>query len=300
MRTKIPDQNRIHNRSKVNVNPYILFGSIGSICILISIIFFLVNTSILPELFLNLGVSIIAVVIVEFVWRRSGGDPITKAITALWRAIRQLEELESSGITSVKVQRRQLEQPKHISLLCRLLETATRIDMMRLTLGAEISKNNKVVKSIENAISSNLSKVRIITLDPNTEPPNPSLILLQRIREEELCSEARGANERIRGALRQTWSQLWDIKNKFRNDSERNKCLELRCTHKVTIYMSIVRVDERMWVSPYLSSSRGGDSPVYEINGSQTLLFELFQKEFDHMWKQSIPVDDKVWQDFIK
>jgi hypothetical protein len=44
-----------------------------------------------------------------------------------------------------------------------------------------------------------------------------------------------------------------------------------------------------MWVSPHLSSVKGGDSPAFEIAGTQTPLFQLFYKEFEHMWNHAKP-----------
>jgi hypothetical protein len=278
------DQADSGNVRRNGVNPYILFGALGITLVLVSAIFFLLDMEMLAELFVNLGVSVVAVVIVEFIWRRYGGDPVVRAIMSLRRATKQLGELELSGVTSIRLQRRQLEQPEHLALWCRLLRSATHVDLMAFTLGAEVSGHREIMTGIKQSISSNLCRVRVLTFHPAQETPDPRSVALQRIQEEELFAEGRGAKDRFRGTLQQTWSQFQEIQKEFSDDPERKECLQLRSTTHITMYLSIIRIDDRMWVSPYLSSAKGGDSPAFEISGTQTPLFQLFQKEFDHVW----------------
>lgn len=105
-----------------------------------------------------------------------------------------------------------------------------------------------------------------------------------------------GADQRINGGIKQSWKSFWSIKE----NPKHTNYFELHYVTEVTMYMNIIRIDERMWVSPYLSSQRGGGSPIYEITGEKTPLFEIFQKEFDHIWEHSIKVKDEDWQAFIK
>jgi len=284
------DQADDGNARHDGVNPYILFTALGITLVLVSAICFLLKIEMLATLFVNLGVSVVTVVIVEFIWRRYGGDPIVKAIVSLRRAVKQIGELELTGITSIRLQRRQFEQPEHLALWCRLLGSATHVDLMAFTLGAEVSGKREIMAGIRQSISLNLCRVRVLTLDLAQETPDFSSVALQRIQEEELFAEGRGARDRFRGALQQTWSQFHEIQKEFSDDPERKECLQLRAVTHTTMYLSIVCIDDRMWVSPYLSSARGGDSPAFEISGTQTPLFQLFQNEFDHMWNHGSAV----------
>lgn len=52
--------------------------------------------------------------------------------------------------------------------------------------------------------------------------------------------------------------------------------------------VSIVRGDNRMFVTPYLRFSMGSNSPTFELTGgSASRMFDRYARHFDHMWKLS-------------
>lgn len=263
------DQNDSRKARHNGVNPYVLFGALGIILVLVSAIFFLLDIEILPGLFMSLGVSVVTVIIVEFIWRRYGGDPIVRAIASLRRAIKQLGELELSGITSIRLKRREFEQPEHLALWCRFLRSAVHVDLMALTLGAEVSGHHEIMMGIKQAISSNLCRVRVLTFHPVQGTQDHQSVVLQRIHEEELL--AKGASDRFRGTIRQTWSKFKEMQKEFSKDPVRKRCLELRSTTRITMYLNIIRIDDRMWVSPYLSSQ-----------GEETVLLSKYLEHKPH------------------
>ncbi len=272
-------------------NPYVyvIFGAIGVVLVLGSIILNLLHMESFAPLALNVGASVLVVVIVELIWRSRGGDPITRAIASLWQATGQLQELKVAGITSVKRPRRDLGVSENVKSWQDYLETATRVDLMAFTLRAQISKYPELMQAIKQAISSNLCQVRVLTLHPFTEASNSGPVILQRINEEKLLAGGGGALDRVKGALEETWSQFGKLQQEFSSDPQRKDCLQLRSTHHVTMYVNIIRIDERMWVSPYLASVTGGSSPTFEITGPRTELFSLFEQEFEHMWTHASP-----------
>ena len=270
--------------------PYIGFGALGIILLLVSGILFLCEKEPWSGLMLNLGASVLVVVIVELMWRKFfGGDPITRAIASLYSAITELGEMRSAGITSVKIERHELEGVENVELWCHLLANATEVDLMAFTLSRQVTRSIKVMAAIERTISSNLCRVRVLTFRPFTDLSEPDSVALRRIYEESLLPEGAGTKDKFRGALEQTRKQFEIIRQKFANDPERKECLKLASTDQVTMYINTIRIDDRMWISPYLSSAKGGDSPVFEINGTQTPLFKLFYKEFEHMWNHAKP-----------
>lgn len=151
-------QNKVTNDYKTEGNHYLVFFFTGIAFVLISIIFFSISTetfefkAVCAELFLNLGISILAVVLVQYIWQRRGRDPIMKAIVLLRKTIKQLEEFNSSGLTSVKSERRKIDQD-NTSLLCELLKTATSVDMMAFTLSSQIAKRDNVIDSINKLLT---------------------------------------------------------------------------------------------------------------------------------------------------
>lgn len=257
------------------LNAYFLFGGLGLTLTLVSAIMTLLRIDLFASLALNLGASVVAVVIVEFTWRHYGGDPIMKAVLSLRHSIRQLGELEAVGMTSIKYPRKELD----VGRWARLLRTATSVDLMAFTLAAEVSKNREVTDAIRQAIESNLCHVRVLTYPIEDDPKH---LLAQRIAEEEIF--AKGAIDRFRGAVLRTWGEFNKMRTDFLKDPKRMGCIELRVTTDLRLYTNVIRIDEQMWISPYLASCTGGESPVFEVSGAGGELFKLYLKEFNHIW----------------
>jgi len=267
---------------------YGLFILVAIILLLVSWILFIFEKEPWAGMTLNVGASVLVVVIVEFLWRKiTGGDPITRAIASLYSAITELGEMRSAGITSIKNKRRDLENSEYAALWCRLLENAKEVDLMAFTLSSQFGGKKDIMTALEDAISLNLCQVKVLTFHPYSDTTTPDSVASRRIDEENLIPEAGGARARFMGSLEQTRRQFEAVRDKFSTDLRRQECLKIAETQQITMYMSIIRIDERMWVSPYLSSVKGGDSPVFEITGTQTPLFNLFNKEFEHMWKHA-------------
>jgi hypothetical protein len=280
-----------NNKIKPDWGAYVLFLCITVIFILASIICFITEKEMPAYLLLTLGASIFVVLIVEFIWRSYGGDPITKAIISLRQTIKKLGELESSGIASIKLVRRDFEQTEYVNLWRSLIEKATEVDLMAFTLTRQIAGKENIIESLEKAISLNRCRVRMLTFRPFKGDSDINPIAAQRIKEEELLSTGKGTREKIHGFLQITWDQVRKIQEKFKKDPQRKDCLKIKATTEINLYVNIIRIDERMWVSPYMSSTTGGSNPVFEISGNHTPLFQLYLKEFEHMFSHAQDVE---------
>jgi hypothetical protein len=160
------------------INPYIVFVAVGIILLLVSVILFLYEKEPWSGLMLNLGASVLIVVIVESIWKFHGGDPITMAIASLYSAITELGEMRSAGITSIKSKRRELENSDYVDLWCRLLKNATEVDLMAFTLSSQFSGEKDIMTAIEHAISLNLCRIKVLTFRPYTETITPDSVAL--------------------------------------------------------------------------------------------------------------------------
>jgi hypothetical protein len=80
---------------------YFLFLSIGVILLLLSIVLKLLRQEFGYEVFLNLGISVTTVTIVEYIWKQVGGDPMSKAIDRLRVATLLLRDLEGTGMRRI-------------------------------------------------------------------------------------------------------------------------------------------------------------------------------------------------------
>jgi hypothetical protein len=64
-----------------------------------------------------------------------------------------------------------------------------------------------------------------------------------------------------------------------------NTHFQIKTVSDANIYFRIVRADDMMLVTKYLCHISGGMSPTLELRGKDTLWFQKFMNEFDHIWK---------------
>jgi hypothetical protein len=267
---------------------YLAFLSLGVLLVALAIVFHQNDT--LYQLLVNLAASVIVVVIIEYIWKTRGGDPITRSIVELKTIIRQIAELERAGIASITLKR---DDPRDQWLS--QLKTATQVDLMGFTLAAEFSNRREPMEAIKTAIEKNRCKVRVLTLCPadvGINHPEGNALKDRRITEEELLVNARGAQLRIDAALTNTWSQFKDFATAWpaaevQNEAELVGYLHLGWTEKVWLYSNIIRIDGTIWYSPYFAAKRGGESPIVEVSGPRSPMFLLLQQEFEHVWGQA-------------
>jgi hypothetical protein len=271
---------------------YFFFGSIGVILVLIAVISYQKGSaySIPFQLCLNIGVSILTISIVEYLWKIKGGDPIIKAINRLWKAISCLRDVEESGIDKIYIQRGKVNLDDWINNI----STAKEVDAMGINLATIISKRPQLRKIIIDRAVTKKCKFRILVLDP------ASPLTSQRAEEEanQVSILDHGtliqrffAN--IRGSLLTFQKMREEICKTIKKDTA-DRFYAIRVINKSNIYCSIIRTDDKMLVTKYLSHLTGTQSPSFElrlpkeqadspIEGEN--LFKTFQDEFEEMWK---------------
>jgi hypothetical protein len=285
-------QNSNKSRKKYLL-PYVIFGAAGIILIISSFLSSSYGNESAASLLLALGASISVVVFVEIIWKIIGGDPITNAITSLWQATNLLKDLEESGIKSVKAKRSDLDNPGQKKLWYDLIINATQIDIMGHSMRTQITKEKDLMKAIEIAVQKKGCKVRVLTYPPFKDISKCNPVLLQRINEEKRLPGGKSAVDRFRSNIDDTRSQFLTLKNQFKHNREREKCIQIKASSKINLYYNIIRIDDRMWVSHYSGVERGGGNPVFEISGMHSTLFHHFGAEFNHIWEPPPPLDKK-------
>lgn len=264
--------------------PYVAFGVFALLVFAVSIILKVLDVEPYGGLLLNVSAALFAVVIVELLWRMFGGEPIVQAIASLRASVRQLRELESSGITSIKIERHILTEQPQVEQWDKMLQSATKVDLMAFSL-RDFVRFPQLIDGLEGAIARNLCKVRVITYEMPGADGAIQRLLQQQMDEEEVIEH--GAQARMTGRLQGTWPVLLRIADRFQGDPERRDKLELKVARKLLIRATIIRIDNQIWVSPYLSSCLGGSSPAFQISGPDSPLFERYLNEFDHMWEHA-------------
>lgn len=245
---------------------YLLFLSIGIILLLLSIVLKLLRQEFGYEVFLNLGISVTAVTIVEYIWKQVGGDPMSKAIDRLRVATLLLRDLEGTGMRRIYAERR--DSDMHI--WHQRIESASEVDLMSMCLSRDLLERPELRRTIEDAAGERRTRFRILVLDPTSE------VAMQRAQEE---------NKReFLPTIEQSLVTLGAMSQRLGPEIASTH-FQIKVISRTNIYCRIVRADDTMLVTKYLCHSTGSGSPTLELHGEDTSWFRKFANEFDRMWE---------------
>lgn len=254
---------------------YFIFLLIGIIILLLSGILHLFEYTLLSNLFLNLGVTFVAVTLIQYIWKKNGGDPLIEQVNKLKSSISLLNDLEGTGLIRYYRQRKEVDFNEWLERM----ETASQVDIFGVVLQANWAENTNFIDIVERRAGLNQCKFRIIISEPGSQ------ILEQRAIEQgdEIGRLNTDANDSLRVLL--------GIRNKLPDEYKDN--LQIKVNGRRNIYVGIIRVDDKMLVTTYLSWLRGNETPSFEIDkvtGSKAL-FSLYERDFEDIYR--ITVD---WQ----
>ena len=245
---------------------YLLFLSIGIILLLLSIVLKLLRQEFGYEVFLNLGISVTAVTVVEYMWKQVGGDPISKAIDRLRIATLLLRDLEGTGIERIYVER----QDSDARVWQQMVLAADKVDLMSLCLSRDWLLRAELREEMERSARERRTRYRILILDPTSE------VAAQRAREEE--------KREFLPTIEQSPATLEAIRERLGAEIASTH-FQVRVIDCANVYCRIVRSDDKMLMTKYLCHSSGGTSPTLELHGKDTSWFCKFASEFDRMWE---------------
>ncbi len=213
--------------------PYFLFLSVGIILLLVSFVLKLLGQEFGYELLLNLGISVTAVTVVEYIWKQTGGDPISKAIDRLRIATSLLRDLEGTGIERICAER----YDSDAKLWHRRIATASEVDLMSMCLYRSLLERSELRNTIESAAKEQRTRFRILILDPQSE------VAAQRAREEEKIA--------FLPTIEQSLKALQEMRERLGHKIAHThfQIKVIRCTN---IYCRVVRADDTMLVTKYL------------------------------------------------
>lgn len=138
-------------------------------------------------------------------------------------------------------------------------------------------------------------KFRIIILKPLDPYSNSekfifesSKILYQRAIDEVLgCSDEKVKNEAIRMNIG-ICNTLEVLKNIRKNLlSSKIDMLTVRVANETSLNCSILRINNQIFVVHYLHKRGGANTPIIEIRGPDTELFNIYEEEFKIVWDNS-------------
>ena len=225
--------------------------------------------------FLALAAALIAVVLVEIIWKLYGGDPITRAIDEVYGAIAGLrtstsilKDLEGTGIERIHFQRRSA-----VDTWLKLIGEAQEVDMMGNSLRRDWTARDEFVKTVESRAKEGKCTFRVLVLEPSTDSP----ITSQRMIEENDAEGRMIANSLF------TLNTLNKIRERLNGEAKEH--IKIKVVQVSSLHAYMVRADDRILMANYLSHIRGSDLPAMEIHGRDTSFFQVFAAEFERMWE---------------
>ena len=225
--------------------------------------------------FLALAAALIAVVLVEIIWKLYGGDPITRAIAGVYAGIAALrtstsilKDLEGTGIERIHSQRLSA-----VNSWLKLIGEAQEVDMMGNSLRRDWTARDEFVKTVESRAKEGKCTFRVLVLEPSTDSP----ITSQRMIEENDAERRMIANSLF------TLNTLNKIRERLNGEAKEH--IKIKVVQVSSLHAYMVRADDRILMANYLSHIRGSDLPAMEIHGRDTSFFQVFAAEFERMWE---------------
>lgn len=260
---------------KSQESPQWIFLSAGGVIVVVSILTSLISGDfwqIVSDISLNIGISVIAVSIVDWIWRRIGGDPLMNAIMELRSATTLLADLNETGIKRVFVKREEASERKR--LLMEKMKMASEVDMMGISLRSGWSSSPDFQEILQKRACNGMTKFRIMVMDPDKP------VTAQRALEEDGKKSNRIADNSIK-----TLSTLLTIKNSLPPSNQDS--IKIKVIQETNIYCSVIRADNIILVTKYLFHLSGTSSETVEVVGKDTSFFKLYDEEFNAMWNQA-------------
>jgi len=260
-----------------------IFVLSGALLISIGTILSLNAVPIASGIFWGLGTSTIAVVIINFLWFKSGGEPVQNSLNELLNTSKLFSDGIETGIRRVYPTRSINYEHQH-----KLISNAKDVSIMSLVF--KVAQSQELKKSFKDCIRNN-GNIRILISDPELNSSNndiPSPFFLRQFAEGDTKIHS------MHSDLLVTIKYL----NEIRNDIElafpdRVDQFEFRILPKYVMYFSMTQIDNHINISHYTNKRRGVDAPTFSIDSVDhpKSLFKVYSSEFEYLWKKAkVPV----------
>ncbi len=258
----------------------VLFLICGAFLIAVGVILHLYEHPLACAVLLSIGSTIVAVVMVNFLWSKSGGEPVQRIIEEMRGASELFSDAFETGLRRVHHVRRVDYEEQH-----RLISTAKSVSILSLIF--KVAESQELKRSFRKCVK-NGGRIRILLSKPYMDiecidkVPSPF-----RLRQ---YAEGDFGIDRMHREIKDTLKFLGIIKNNVKTDNpEKAHCFEYRVISKYAIYFSMTCIDDRLRVSHYSNKSRGVDSPTMLIEkvASPRSLLNVYMEEFEYLWDKA-------------
>lgn len=249
---------------------YGIFISVGVIFLLLASLLSSQGFALPSDISLNIGMIVLSLALIDFLWKIVGGDPLSEEISQL-RSLNTLSQAAAkTGLAGVIGKSENTER----EYIFNLYNNAQRsVDISGWTLKM-LADNDAWRKTMASKAEKGIT-VRILLYDPqnnalnyimNDDPQNTSIAA-------------------VKEEMKFTWNKFQQIKASLSEDA-RKRFMVKRLKEEI-MYYSVRRIDEIMYVIPYSFELSTSDSPVYWIHGADKPLFEAYMREFDCLFARA-------------
>jgi xanthosine utilization system XapX-like protein len=260
----------------------------------------------------SLGIVLVAVVAVEFVWSLLGGEPLSTAVDNLRSVNSNIErstvDIEAAtgqlqhDITRLRSSVRLLEASYASGLrwatansgdwgswedwMALLRSGKNEVDLLGHTL--QSWRAGKDLKRTIVDLAKSGCQIRVVTMDLENSELGSAIEagLLDVISIEE-----------TRSSLAKTLEFFSQVSKEVGEAEGLTGSFEIRTLHHGQPPFHMVRVDQRMLALPYLSSIAASSSPLLDIEGRDSSLYRAYLADFDAIWRAAREYKEPAVQD---
>lgn len=254
-----------------------IFLSVGTTLVVSSVLLGLKGFVILQPVTLNLGIVSLAVVVLDQLWRLCGGNPVENQIDGLAIQVERLSKavdvIERSRSIGLEAVYESLGDYGGLSNWIDLIKgSRDSVDLMGRTMFGW-TRSGELVDVILTKIQKDNVTFRWLIMHKDNK-------YLPFLTEEDV-----NIGHFISEKLRHVYKSLWEIHQKL--PEEFKSRFQVRLFSHVPLYCSILRVDDKYFVTQYLFSATSDGSPLYCVKGKDTTWPKIFSQEFKTIWDMS-------------
>lgn len=258
------------NSKDNKVQPYLIMGLIALLILVIALLIKPENVATLDFIYdalVNIAFIFVTIVIVNYVWSLLGGDPVEN----LFKDGLGAYELYSDGFERGLLRANPIASDyASSSEWMKIIGAAKKsVDMMGYSL--RTFTGSKEFAETLKEIAQRGVQVRIMIMHEDNEhlPAglNKNVTVSHNTKIDiALCKEC------VKTAI-----------NELIGDQKNN--IQLRCIKIGITEMQIIRVDDKIYVTPYLYSMNTSDSPLFVCKERKNGYYPKYQYEFNELWK---------------
>jgi len=233
----------------------------------------------------SLGTTVISIVLVSYLWERTGGEPILRSLEILKQSSQIVSDSMDTGLYKLYSNRRNINYEDINAEISKAKEVFIVSMVLKVVLSVQLKKS--FLHCIKNG-----GKVRILISAPFTNEAGtlvvPPPVRLRQHAEHDL------SNNRIPAEIKDAVDFLDEIKQQVALEfPERVDNFEYKVISTHVIYFSMTAIDHVIRVTHYCNKHQGLDCPtlVIQKTTSPKDLFQFYSDEFEYLWKKGEPFE---------